>query len=875
MEEREKLKLRKLLKELEKIKGRHTELVSVYVPAGFNLVEIINQLTQEKSTAQNIKSKTTRKNVLDALEKIISHLKLFKQTPANGLIVFCGNVSEVEGKTDIRLWSLEPPERMSTKMYWCDQVFVLEPLEEMIKEKEVYGLVVLDTREANIGLLKGKAIEPLKHLVSTVPSKTVKGGMCLHEESLLQLKNGAICPVKFLDKNNKVLTFSFSNFKQTFTNPHEIFKRKVRRAYEIITKEPTFRLIASPEHKIFVLTENGIIEKFVEDLEVGDRLLALKKSDIKCNLSSLSKEMCQILGYLLGDGTLDGNRIIAYEKDFQLASFYSKLIEKNLRKKPRILKKKNTYEIRVYDIKVVRFVLQNFQGLLGTRKDRKIPINLTKLSGKWLCYFLRGLFDAEGYISQGKICIRLSNENIICTLQLLLLKLGIVSSISEADKFGRYNLQITNPFYTREFWKKINFSSKNKKLRLRKFVAERNYIFHVDKVPILGSLVRKKIESINLNKQYFTKVSNFFTDTRNMSYPVFYKRIILPLIKRINSLKKNGSNIKYLRKLLRLRQKDVTQAVGASVYTIWKLERKNIKNELREEVLKFLLERKRKLTKDSETVLRELLKILNSQLIQVVVKERRKIKPTGIFYDLYIPDYYSFFINGILVHNSQKRYDRIREDAIHEFLTKVGEIASKLFLEQKELKWVIIGGPGYIKELLLKEDYLHYQIKNKVLGLKDTSYTGEYGLEELVGRAQDLLKEASIAKEKGLLGNFLREIQIGGKVSYKIDDVVNALNAGAVDTLLISDALDVVEVRLACKCGEKKMKVGMSLAYEQICERCGEKMAVKEIKELVDEFIETAKKFGTRIEFVSTDTREGVQFKELGGIGAFLRYKLS
>jgi peptide chain release factor subunit 1 len=177
MEEKEKLKLRKLLKELKGIKGRHTELVSVYIPAGFNLVEIINQLTEEKSTAMNIKSKTTRKNVLDALEKIISHLKLFKQTPQNGLVVFCGNISEVEGKSDIRLWSIEPPEKLSTKLYWCDQVFVLEPLEEMVREKEVYGLIVLDAREANIGLLKGKAIEPLKHLESTVPSKSVKGGM--------------------------------------------------------------------------------------------------------------------------------------------------------------------------------------------------------------------------------------------------------------------------------------------------------------------------------------------------------------------------------------------------------------------------------------------------------------------------------------------------------------------------------------------------------------------------------------------------------------------------------------------------------------------------------------------------------------------------
>jgi len=125
----------------------------------------------------NIKSKATRKNVLDALEKIIQHLRLFKQTPENGLVVFCGNVSQEEGKPDIRIWSFEPPEKLNTKIYWCDQVFVLDPLKEMLREKEIFGLIVLDAREANIGLLEGKRIVPLKHFESTVPSKSVKGGM--------------------------------------------------------------------------------------------------------------------------------------------------------------------------------------------------------------------------------------------------------------------------------------------------------------------------------------------------------------------------------------------------------------------------------------------------------------------------------------------------------------------------------------------------------------------------------------------------------------------------------------------------------------------------------------------------------------------------
>jgi len=169
-------KLKKLLKELEKIKGRHTELVSVYVPSGYNITDIINQIRSEQETAANIKSKTVKKNVMGALEKILQHLKLYKKTPENGLVVFSGNVSEKEGVSDINLWAIEPPEPLNTKMYWCDQKFELEPLKDMVEEKESYGLIVMDNKEASIALLRGKRIELIKKLDSIVPSKTIKGG---------------------------------------------------------------------------------------------------------------------------------------------------------------------------------------------------------------------------------------------------------------------------------------------------------------------------------------------------------------------------------------------------------------------------------------------------------------------------------------------------------------------------------------------------------------------------------------------------------------------------------------------------------------------------------------------------------------------------
>lgn len=389
------------MKELEGIRGRHTELVSVYIPAEYNLNDIVNQLYTEKSTASNIKSKTTRKNVLDALEKIIQHLRIFKHTPANGLIVFCGNVSEVEGKEDLKIWSFEPPERMNTKIYWCDQVFVLDPLREMVAEKEVYGLIVLDSSEADIGLLHGKKIMSMKHIDSLVAGKSIKGGM------------------------------------------------------------------------------------------------------------------------------------------------------------------------------------------------------------------------------------------------------------------------------------------------------------------------------------------------------------------------------------------------------------------------------------------------------------------------------------------SQVRYDRIREEAINEYFKEVADIASDIFLKQKELKGIIIGGPGPIKSDFVKGEFLNYQLRPKIIGVKDTGYTGDHGFEELVQRSQDLLKEAAVMKERQLLQKFLTEIQKGGNVVYGYTQTIEALNMGVIATLLVSEEFGWVRVKLKCdNTHETEKDLPESEIERQVCEVCGHALKAEDKDYLGELLSEKAQNFGTNVEIISTDTQEGIQFKQLGGIGGFLRYKI-
>lgn len=175
-DEAAKKRLKLIVDELGRMRGRHTELVSVYVPKDFNLNKVVEQLRNEQGTASNIKSKAVRKNVVAALEKALQHLKLYKQTPKNGLALFSGNVSEKDGVDDIKIWAVEPPQPLRNRLYWCGQTFITDPLKEMVRETEIYGLIIVDASEADIGLLSGKKVSSLKHLDSLVPNKFAKGG---------------------------------------------------------------------------------------------------------------------------------------------------------------------------------------------------------------------------------------------------------------------------------------------------------------------------------------------------------------------------------------------------------------------------------------------------------------------------------------------------------------------------------------------------------------------------------------------------------------------------------------------------------------------------------------------------------------------------
>ena len=173
-------KIRKTLQELSQITGRGTELITVYIPKGKQLHEVITTLREEQGTADNIKSDLTRTHVVDSLSKVVQRLKLYKKTPVNGLAIFCGALPREEGGPPgsevVKAFEIDPPKDLKTFLYRCDDHFHVDVLKDMLKDDNLIGFLAIDAKDVGWGLLRGDKIEVLKESSSGVAGKHRQGG---------------------------------------------------------------------------------------------------------------------------------------------------------------------------------------------------------------------------------------------------------------------------------------------------------------------------------------------------------------------------------------------------------------------------------------------------------------------------------------------------------------------------------------------------------------------------------------------------------------------------------------------------------------------------------------------------------------------------
>jgi peptide chain release factor subunit 1 len=235
---------------------------------------------------------------------------------------------------------------------------------------------------------------------------------------------------------------------------------------------------------------------------------------------------------------------------------------------------------------------------------------------------------------------------------------------------------------------------------------------------------------------------------------------------------------------------------------------------------------------------------------------------------------------------SARRYERLREMRLQEYFRRVGEHANETFLPIENLKGLIIAGPGPTKYDFEKGDYLNYMLKDKVIDIIDTAYVEEQGVKEVVDKAPEIMRKIRYIEEKQIVQQFLYEIgHDTGMTTYGEEEVRRALEAGAVRTLLLSEGLDVIRVKVKCNaCSyeeQQTMKSQMLTSFEQSlfgkpCPKCkAPALGIAETQELIENFAQLAEYTNTDIEMISGETEEGQMLKNsFGGIAAILRFKL-
>jgi len=300
----ERYEFKRLLDSLRSKTGRGTELISLYIPPDKQISDVMSQLREEYGQASNIKSRVTRLSVQSSLESAMSRLKLIPRPPPNGVVIFIGNVDAGANRTEMYTVALEPPDPIVTYRYHCDSSFLLDPLEEMLADKKTFGLIVIDRREATIGVLKGKYIEPLKHLTSTVPGKQRKGGQSSHRFQQLRLiaihdfynRVGESANDAFLSIDPKdlqgILVGGPSPTKEEFVEGgflHHELQRKILDALDVSYTDESglYELVDAAQDRLQdleVTRDKLVMRRFMKELVSERGLAAYGEKEVRHNL---------------------------------------------------------------------------------------------------------------------------------------------------------------------------------------------------------------------------------------------------------------------------------------------------------------------------------------------------------------------------------------------------------------------------------------------------------------------------------------------------------------------------------------------------------------------------------------------------------------
>jgi acyl-coenzyme A synthetase/AMP-(fatty) acid ligase/intein/homing endonuclease len=539
---------------------------------------------------------------------------------------------------------------------------------------------------------------------------------CCHKDTLIQLENGEIKKIsELIEKGgSNLINIDLNKLKQD-VDPI-INKYKYYWPFELWKiQTPLSTIKVTPNHPFFVLQEDGaIVEKQAKDLKIGEHILQIIKispkvskqrlphpkiqyQEEKCNLRHhlsnkpalpeyLTPNFAQILGYLMGDGHLTDMTVVATDKDRKNLLFYKDLFEKEFKVRTRIeiFSRQNLVINSAY---LTRYLKKVFPEISFPPYKKKVPRRILVSQNKCVAAFIRGFFDAEGSVTTEKIKITNQSKELIQTLQMLLLRFGIIANYFEEERkthFGKKyhyeilvpGLIITDRKSLEDFKNKIGFSSLAKMKRLEKLLKKlekkkiRSMIYQT---PINGiartfrktiMLPKKETRAIHLDSYIYSnrrikkdrlpEIRNYLQRKINLlrSLNLGWKKKLNPAIR---------SQIKIAIRLLKVSQKRVTEISGKTSTTVHQYlnaKKPRVSEKALNKFYKPLLPYLLSLKKEKLKILRELReKVRKLEKLQDVgffeIKKITKEKnDSNLVYDLTTFKNHNYLANSFVAHNS-------------------------------------------------------------------------------------------------------------------------------------------------------------------------------------------------------------------------------
>lgn len=233
---------------------------------------------------------------------------------------------------------------------------------------------------------------------------------------------------------------------------------------------------------------------------------------------------------------------------------------------------------------------------------------------------------------------------------------------------------------------------------------------------------------------------------------------------------------------------------------------------------------------------------------------------------------------------SALRFARLRLEKRHNYVRKVAEMATQLFVpdgQKPNVQGIVLAGSADFKSELMRSDLFDQRLHKIVVKMVDVSYGGENGFNQAIELSADSLANVKLMKEKKLLQKYFDQIaQDTGQYCFMVDDTLKGLEMGAVEDLIIWDNLDIQRYKVRnIQTQEESI---LHLTKEQEADdkyfrdaQTGVELETIEKESLVEWFAENYKDYGCNLEFITDRSAEGTQFvKGFGGIGGTLRWKV-